>query len=82
MLEMQRLEQEKLWEQRALLARFVAEIAAATLSRTEHRLIALRCGINRNLEIGNFLTAGRILGVSSLLNLFGIFFLLANRNYG
>lgn len=61
--EMQRLESEKLFKQRALLARFASIIAFNGISNLEHKLICLRMGINRNMEIGNYHTAYELLNL-------------------
>lgn len=66
--EMQRLENEKLFKQRALLSKFVAQLSFKSLSNLEHILISLRMGINRNLEIGNYNTASELLNLMSTLD--------------
>lgn len=61
--EMQRLENEDLYKQKALLASFVSRLAFENIPNTEHKIISLRMGINRNLEIGNFNTASHLLKI-------------------
>lgn len=64
LIEMNRLEKERLWAQRALLAKFAALVATSgAITLSEHRLITLRMAINRNLEVGNFYTAAEFVRV-------------------
>ena len=60
LVEMQRLNSEKLYAQRALLARFVG-LLGLRLENQDHALICLRMAINRNMELENFRTAGQLL---------------------
>lgn len=63
-LEVTRLENERLWGQRALVAKFAALVATSGANfMVEHRLIALRMAINCNLEVGNFFTAAEFIRV-------------------
>lgn len=61
--EMQRLENENLFKQRALLALFVSRLAIDHISNFEHKLISLRMGINRNMELGNYNSASELLNI-------------------
>ena len=60
LLEMERLKQEQLFAQRALLARFVG-LLGLHLENSEHALICMRLAVNRNLEMENFRTAAQLL---------------------
>lgn len=60
LLEMERLKQEELFAQRALLARFVG-LLGLRLENSEHALICMRLAVNRNLEMENFRTAAQLL---------------------
>jgi len=60
LVEMQRLTRERLFAQKALLARFVG-LLGLRLENQEHALICLRMAINRNMEMENFRTAGQLL---------------------
>jgi hypothetical protein len=63
-LEMNRLANERLWAQRALLAKFAALVATSgAITLNEHRMITLRMAINRNLEVGNYYTAAEFIRV-------------------
>jgi hypothetical protein len=66
LIEVNRLEAERLWAQRALVARFVAYVAVAFISNPEHKKIALRMAINRNMELGNFFTAAEFIQVRKI----------------
>lgn len=60
LLEMERLQQEELFAQRALLARFVG-LLGLRLENSAHALICMRLAVNRNLEMENFRTAAQLL---------------------
>jgi len=57
LLEMQRLQFEKLYKQLALLSRFTADLAV----QPHHRLTNIRIAINLNFQVGNFFTVGRFI---------------------
>lgn len=58
--EMERLKNDHLFAQQALLARFVG-LLGLRLEDSEHALICMRMAVNRNLEMENFRTAAQLL---------------------
>jgi hypothetical protein len=65
LLEVNRLEREQLWAQQAVIARFVAYIAVAFISNSNHKRVALRMAINKNMFVGNFFSAAEFIQVLS-----------------
>jgi hypothetical protein len=67
LVEMDRLKNENLFAQRALLSRFVG-LVGLRLENPDHSLICLRMAINRNIEMENFRTAAQLLQSMASLN--------------
>jgi len=60
--EMQRLKNEKLYRQMALIAKYVGDLTL----QPQHQLINMRIAIRINFQVGNFYTAARFINLISL----------------